>query len=276
MEPPALDLVEVTRVVIWIHVVSVVVATLEYLRVSADFGERGAFAWSVFRTARGGYRLPPALRRIQAALFRRTGSVVLLAVQVAAVLAAALLPMRTMGQWLALLVSSTCLGLLAFRQRYGEDGADQMNLIVSVALVLTVGPFQSDTALRIGLAFIAAQLVLSYASAGIAKVVSPVWRSGRAVGLVVDTATYGSRQAGAVLRRWPRLGYLLTWAVIVFEVSFVAMVFLPWPWVMVPLAVGATFHASIALVMGLNNFLPAFLSTYPAMLYSSLLVTSQL
>lgn len=273
MEPPTLGLVEVAQLVIWIHAISLTVAGLEYLRVSADFGERGAFAWSVFRTARDTVRLPPALHRVQAALFRRTGSVVLVAIQLTAIFAAALLPMRTWSQWIALLVSSVTLGLLAWRQRYGEDGADQMNLIVSVSLLLTVGPFQSDTALKIGLIFIAAQLVLSYASAGIAKIVSPVWRSGRAVGLVVDTASYGSRQAGAVLKKWPSFGRLLTWSVIVFEVSFVAAVFLPWPWIVLPLALGALFHTSIAFVMGLNNFVPAFLSTYPAVLYTSLLIT---
>ena len=251
-------------------------ATLEYIRVSKDFSDVGAFGWSVFSTARDSLRMPTGLARAQRFIFGQAGSVALLVVQLAAVLTAAVLPMRSWWQWTALCISSASLALLAWRQRYGEDGADQMNLIVSVTLLLTLGPLQSERAVQIGLFFIAAQVVLAYVSAGVAKVVSPVWRSGSAVGLVVDSASYGSKQAGALLKRWPTFGRLVTWTVIVFEVSFLAAVLLPWPWIVLPLAVGVTFHGSIALIMGLNNFFPAFLSTYPALLYASLLVTTGL
>lgn len=267
-----LTAVQAAQIVIWVHAFSVTVASLEYLRLSADFGQTGAFGWNVFRTARDAFQGSRVLDKVQRVLFGRAGTTVVIAVQMTAVLVAAVLPMRTWPQWLALLVSAVGLGLLAWRQRYGEDGADQMNLIVAVTLVLTVGPFQSVPALQLGLLFVAAQLVLSYTSAGIAKLISPVWRSGQAVGLVVNTASYGSRQSGAALKRLPWVGRVLTWSVIVFEMSFLLALFLPWPWVAIPMALGVFFHMSIAVVMGLNNFVPAFLSAYPALLYTSLLI----
>jgi hypothetical protein len=270
---PDFTAVEAVQIVIWIHALSVTVAGLEYIHAGSDFGSTGAFAWKVFRTTRDTLRIPRNLDRVHWTVFGRRGSVAVIATQVVAVLAAAALPVRTWVQWIALLVSCVGLGLLAWRQRYGEDGADQMNLIVAVTLVLTVGPFQSMTALQLGLAFLAAQLALSYLSAGVAKLISPVWRSGAAVGLVLNTASYGSRPAGALLKRLPWAGRLLTWSVVAFEISFPVALVLPWPWVAVPMAIGAFFHASIAIVMGLNNFVPAFLSTYPALLYTSMFIT---
>ena len=274
MGAPDLTAVEAVQIVIWIHAFSVTIAGLEYIRVGADFGPTGAFAWNVFRTTGDAFRMPGTLNKAHLALFSRPGTLAVIATQVVAALVAAALPMRTWAQWTALVISCVGLGLLAWRQRYGQDGADQMNLIVAVTLVLTVGPFQSMTALRLGLAFLAAQLALSYVSAGVAKLISPVWRSGAAVGLVLNSASYGSRQAGALLKRLPWLGQMLTWSVIAFEVSFPAALFLAWPWVALPMAFGAFFHVSIAIVMGLNNFVPAFLSTYPALLYTSMLVTA--
>ena len=52
--------------------------------------------------------------------------------------------------------------------------------------------------------------------------------------------------------------------VIVFECGFAAIWFVPRPVAISFLICGAAFHLSVALLMGLNVFLWAFLSTYPA------------
>lgn len=276
MPSPQLDVLEVTFVVILLHASATTLAGLEYIRLRADFGRNGAYAWRVFRTARFSTQNSRPLAKLQDRLFGRRGTVAVIAVQLFAVLAAAALPARSWAQWVALLFSCLAIGLLAWRQRYGEDGADQMNLIVAVTLAITVGPFQSIFVTQVGLAFLAGQMVLAYSSAGFAKLISRVWRSGLAVGMVVNTASYGSQQVGTLLQKFPLVGRMTTWTVIAFEVSAPLWLFLPWPWVVLPMGIGIAFHLSIAFIMGLNNFVFAFLSVYPAFLYTSLRLASLL
>jgi hypothetical protein len=90
----------------------------------------------------------------------------------------------------------------------------------------------------------------------------------------VNTASYGSPEAGALLGKYPWLGRLATWSTLVFELGFVLVFVVPPPLVVVPLALGVMFHAGIAAVMGLNNFVWAFTSTYPAVLFVSLEIRS--
>lgn len=271
MNPPwaALDATGALQQVVWVYAVAVGLATVEYLSVIEEFGDRGAFSWKVFR-ASGSYRANEHwFNRTQALVFGRTGTSWLLWLQVAAVPVLAFAPSRSVVQWSALVVSTLVLLLLTARQRYGQDGADQMTLIVGIVCVLTFGPLSSDLAMQLGLWFIALQATLAYLSAGAAKLLSPVWRRGLAVGLVVDTASYGSRAVSVLLRRWPWVGKTATWGTIAFEMAFVLALVGPWCVTGSVLAAGILFHVGIAAVMGLNNFVPAFISTYPAVLWTS-------
>ena len=87
--------------------------------------------------------------------------------------------------------------LLHVRNTYGLDGSDQMQTIVLSALLLYhVAPYGAGRVIALG--FIAAQSMLSYFSAGYAKLTSPMWRDGTAISGVLDTLSYGSSRATRV------------------------------------------------------------------------------
>lgn len=262
---PALAL----QIVAWIYAIAVAVASLEYLSLRAEFDDRGAFSWRVYRASGSRASATRWLDAVQARVFGSRGVTALLCLQLACVAVILLAPPRTWPQWVGLALSTLVLLLLTARQRYGQDGADQMTLIVGITCTMTFAPGSTETAMQIGLWFLALQAVLAYLSAGIAKLVSDVWRRGLAVGLVVDTASYGSRAAGELLRRLTWMGRLLTWGTVVFELTFVLALIGPWQVTIALLVGGVVFHVGIAAVMGLNNFIPAFVSTYPAVLWAS-------
>jgi len=114
--------------------------------------------------------------------------------------------------------------------------------------------------------FIAAQAALSYLTAGVAKARSAVWRSGRAIPLIVDTDTYGWPWVAGMLAGRPALARSACWTVIVFECLFAGALVAPEPVRLAALAVGLAFHLGCALVMGLNTFVWAFAATYPCVL----------
>ena len=187
-------------------------------------------------------------------------------------LAAALTLLLGPNTMVQMAVSWTIVALTTFaiqgRHRLGgEDGSDQMITILaisfSVALIFGFCPGVREA----GLYFIGAQSVLAYTTAGIAKLLCPEWRSGIAVCGILSTRSHGMRGPAEVVQRSRALQYLLCWSTIAFEVAFLSAPLLsPMPLTAL-LIVAIIFHASIAIVMGLNGFFWAFVSTYPSIFF---------
>lgn len=156
---------------------------------------------------------------------------------------------------------------LSYRGPYGGDGSEQMNTVVLAGLAYTqLAPSVRIHGVPPGLAFIAIQLTLSYFVAGVAKAISPIWRSGQAVPGILRSSTYGLPIVAKWLDLVPGLGLALCWMVIIFEVSF-PVVFVVGPRLLVAyLIIGGVFHIGNSIAMGLNTFLPAFLAGYPSLL----------
>ena len=115
------------------------------------------------------------------------------------------------------------------------------------------------------LLFLAAQLCLSYAAAASPKLASTSWRGEDALSKILSTATYGSRLGlrGAATSFPTRNddGHVVifmecTFPVVLVAPDIVAVIYIVW---------GISFHVIIAVTMGLNNFLWAFLAAYPAL-----------
>jgi hypothetical protein len=167
---------------------------------------------------------------------------------------------------IALAVSLAFRFLLRRQRLLGGDGAEQLTTLTLTAALLAVVPVPSERRVQIAVAFVAMQLMLSYTTAGVAKLLSPVWRRGDALAGILDTETYGHPAARAVLHRFPSVGAVLGWLVITFECGFPLLLVGP-PWLAVgAVAVGLAFHVGCAVVMGLNSFLWAFPATYPCAL----------
>lgn len=162
--------------------------------------------------------------------------------------------------------------LFTFRSVVGLDGADQMNGIITITLFL-VYAIDEEVIYKAGLIFIAAQSILSYLVAGIAKLRSVKWWNGQAVFEIMNTRTYGYRSVANKLSQAPRfVNIILCRSVILFEIFFIALLFLPSPGLYIFIGLGILFHLYNAVAMGLNNFFWAFLATYPALLYVHTLI----
>lgn len=145
---------------------------------------------------------------------------------------------------------------IAFRGAY-NGGSDAMLVIVLGALALA-----SVGQARIGMAYCAAQLVLSYFIAGVAKLRDPAWRAGTALPVLVALPQYGVPPALAALL----VARPAAWAMLAFECAF-PLALAGRTCAIVLLAIGAAFHLVNAICFGLNRFLWTWLAAYPALLY---------
>ncbi len=154
-----------------------------------------------------------------------------------------------------------------YRQAFGLDGADQMTFLV---LITTLFCFivSSVAAIRaIGIWFIALQLALAYFVSGAAKLVSKEWRSGTAISGILSTYTYGTGLTRKLFTRNSWLCVALCWSVIVVEMLLPFGLFLEPVGVAATLGVAFAMHVSIAVVMGLNDFVWAFAAAFPSFYY---------
>lgn len=181
-------------------------------------------------------------------------------------------PFESMGFTGALMILLVVNLFLYYRHSYGLDGADQMSLLLIVTLFLCF-VFVSNPAIQeIGVFFIALQLSLSYTVSGIAKLVSKKWRNGTAVQGILSTYTYGMNFTRNNLTKNKFLCWVICWMTIIIETFFPLVLFLSPEITLIFLAFGFLFHLSIAIVMGLNDFVWGFSAAYPAFYYLSTLI----
>jgi hypothetical protein len=165
-----------------------------------------------------------------------------------AALALALLAPYALVVWLALALALA--QALRFRGSY-NGGSDAMTLVVLLGLAIARS-FDAS----IGLAYIAAQLVLSYFLAGVFKLRDPSWRDGSALHALLSAPQYRDTPL-----RVPRVaGY----AVLGFECAF-PLALLDARLCAAFALIGLVFHVLNARVLGLNRFLWAWLAAYPAL-----------
>lgn len=114
--------------------------------------------------------------------------------------------------------------------------------------------------------YLALQLVLSYFISGWVKIVNPEWRNGRALQDVFSFSAYPVSEA---IRSWadrPRLLYVMSWSVMLFELFF-PFTLLTQMTLIIGLLVAASFHLANAFLFGLNRFFWVWLAAYPSILW---------
>lgn len=248
-----------------IAAVGAVLASLELLARPAVLRADGLLSWPVARLRSARLSAGPAAAVLDP-LLATPGVYALGAVRAAGGTVVVLAPSGSVPSVAALTVTALSSLLLMTRTSYGNDGADQMLLLVLVpsALARLVG---SDRALTYALWFIAVQCCLAYVTSGLGKVAGRSWRDGTGLVGVLTTRTYGRPTLARLLRQRLGLARLLSWWVIAVEVAFPLVLVAPRPVVVLLLAAGLTFHVTTAVVMGLNSFVWAFLAAYPALVY---------
>ncbi|HEX4454984.1 MAG TPA: hypothetical protein VH143_29185 [Kofleriaceae bacterium] len=239
----------------WLAAVATAVAAIELLVVHRALGDRGVFAWSVLRREVAG--APAPIRALADAIFGTRGTLVVLALQLAAAIA---LPIFDQAAWIAL--ACTIAIAVRFRGTY-NGGSDAMLVVVLLGLAIARSGWP-----RAGLAYIAAQLVLSYAIAGLAKLGDPRWRRGDAFAILVALPAYGVPARLAALLARPAIGRLGGFATLAFECGF-PIALANRTACIAALAVGAAFHLGNAIVFGLDRFWWTWLAAYPALWFTA-------
>ena len=251
-----------------IAAIGVVIGSLELLARPRALGERGMLSWPVARlrspalaVGRSGDLLdhffnPP---RVYALCVVRALSGILIVAT----------PSSSVVSVCALVIAAVSSLLLMLRTSYGNDGADQMMLsvLLPAALARLVNHPQ---AIEYALWFIALQCCLSYLTSGIGKLRGSSWRDGSGLIGVLNTRTYGIQNMARFFERHRGLAVLLSWIIILTEVTFPIVLVVPASWIPFILAGGLGFHFANAVVMGLNAFVWAFGAAYPALAYVAL------
>lgn len=237
------------------------------------FSDKGVLSWEILRVTQPA---PPllVLRRARDGIFTPTGFTLLLIMKAGAAIATVVtIAMAPHRKFVLLVLCATVLGslvLLRRRTTYGLDGSDDMMTVTFLACTVFFACPSASVGQMAATMYIAVQSVLSYFVSGVAKLASPSWRRGDAIAGVLNTTIYGSPTVGGFLQGRHRLGLALSWAVIVFECLFVSTLFFGGTRVLyLILGVGVLFHASTAVLMGLNGFLWAFTATYPPVAFAS-------
>lgn len=261
-----------------LHVTAVLLAfalalsSIELLLVRADFAGKGVFVWTVLRDETRG--LPRPLCALLDALLGDRSFPALLALQLVCALC---LPWTTSPFVPLTLLATNLLVCVRFRGTY-NGGSDAMMVVILVGLLVArlgpdVSPGVTGTVLqRAGLGYIAAQLVLSYLLAGLAKLREPSWRNGTALPRLLGIRAYAAPSSMRRVLSGSGPARSASWLVIVFECTFPCALFVFPVGSLVILTGGVLFHLFNAFALGLNRFFWAWVTAYPALLFWSWLL----
>jgi hypothetical protein len=154
--------------------------------------------------------------------------------------------------------------LLLIVREIGTDGSDQIQSLILISLA--VGNLTGCE--EASLFFVAAQVTICYFISGLAKWLSPVWRSGSAFTSILESNTYGHPHMATLFKRYAMIGRAANYAPMLMLTLFPFLLTVPNRcFVVACLAMMLSFHFGCALLMGLNNFLFSFPSSYWAFIW---------
>ncbi len=158
----------------------------------------------------------------------------------------------------------SCVLLYRFQGPY-NGGSDCMSMLVLLCLFLShIAP--TEFWQQIALGYLAFQLTFSYFQSGYIKIINADWRSGQALTDVFAITAYPVSEHA---RRWaqsPRLMFVMSWSVIVFELLFPLSLLNHYA-LIAALVIAATFHLANACLFGLNRFFWIWPAAYPIILW---------
>ena len=255
---------------LWLSVllvcIGVAIDTLEYLAVAPHYSNSGIYSGRIIRT-RYGYKQNVAVRTMHDRLFSDSAFKFLLVLRLVFV-GMLFIPVGSEYYHAACIAGVLITGFFTnYRSIYGGDGSNQMQTVVLAGVLASMLIDGASGMKMIGVWFIVLQSCLSYSASGWSKLWSRTWRSGAAVFLIFNTATYGMRPVARFLNGKVYIQKFLSWSVIIFEVIFPLVLILPPKGALVLLLIGLTFHLGNAVIMGLNTFFWSFFATYPLVMF---------
>jgi hypothetical protein len=157
---------------------------------------------------------------------------------------------------------------MTLRTQWGDEGSDQMCSLILLAGGAGMIRTAEQEAATIAALFIGSQVSLSYVASGLAKLSSPVWRSGSALTRIMNHHTYGHAGFAGFLKSANSVGAVLSALVMAFQITFLFYYALPMPFALAYIAGGVLFHAGIAYFMRLNLFFIYFVAAYPPLIFT--------
>ena len=244
--------------------ISLLIQTLEFLRLQSATNANGIWAWSIQQA-----ELAHSSRWIQklaAWLYRERVHHLHLVLRTAAACS------LFFGSSLissVLLFFSTLILLIRWRGAF-NGGSDFMTLAVLLGMMIAQIAsiwLHPVVAWRAGLWFITIQSISSYFISGSVKLFDHRWRNGWAMPFFISGAIYGPLKPDSVFySRW--FAIVASWSFILWECTFPVALAGP-IWAIIWCAVAALFHFLVFWHFGLNRFFWAWATTFPAIIYCS-------
>lgn len=245
---------------------SLLIQTLEFLRLRAVQGREALWSWNVQRADLAHASLP--VRRMFDWLYSERVHHAHLLLRLGA---AASLYVGSSIASATLLFFSTVAMLIRWRGAF-NGGSDFMTIVALTGLMignwsrLWVDPV---LAWQAGLGYVCLHAMTSYFISGAIKLFSAEWRHGIALPYFLDGGLHGPLAPESPLRRRP-VAMLCSWAFILWECA-VPLVLLGPMFAIAFCAVAMLFHFLVFVFFGLNRFVWAWMVSYPAIIYCATL-----
>jgi len=246
--------------------ISLVIQTLEFIRLTSVTGPKGVWAFAI----QGGdlSHASPYMQAFFHFMARekiyQTHLILRLFSAVALIAFGASLPI------ILFLFLGTLLLLTRWRGAF-NGGSDFMTIVVLTGLLIgalgsAIG--QHEIAWQAGLIYIAIHSASSYFLSGGVKLFNADWRSGKALPLFLDDGIYGPLTRDSAFHN-RAIAILCSWAFILWEVA-IPIAFLNPAFMLLYCGTGIVFHFLVFWFFGLNRFFFAWLATYPALLFAAI------
>ena len=164
---------------------------------------------------------------------------------------------------------SSLLILIRWRGAF-NGGSDFMTMVVLTGLLVSqlAQPFVGPViAWKAGLWYITIHSISSYFISGTIKLVSSDWRSGRVLIYFLDGGLYGPLSNDSLLRK-KSIAVTASWSFIVWDCLFPLALAGP-QWAMLWCGIATLFHFLVFRFFGLNRFFWAWAASFPAIIYCS-------
>ncbi len=142
-----------------------------------------------------------------------------------------------------------------------NGGSDMMIVVILTGLIISLANPDWEKA---GVIYIAIHTLYSYFKAGLVKLRSSEWRNGTALPLLLSRSQIGfTKNFAEYLQDQKPIARMLSWAVILFEVSTVLLLIMP-QLKLFYFCGAVLFHFTVYLGYGLNRFFWVWLAAWPA------------
>ena len=259
-----MDLYIALRVLECLLATSLLIQSLEFLRIRHFSDAQAVWSWDVQKTDVA--HAPAWLRHLFDWLYQERVHRLHLLLRAGA--AASLYVGVSLTSSLFLFVS-TLLILIRWRGAF-NGGSDFMTLVVLTGVLISqlAQPFVGAVlAWKAGLWYITIHSITSYFISGAIKLLQPEWRDGRILTHFLEGGLHGPLPDDSLFRH-RGIAIAASWSFIVWECLFPLALAGP-HWALLWCSVAAVFHLLVFRFFGLNRFVWAWIASFPAIVYCS-------